>query len=171
MTNLSIIRGLIKKMSAKAKRILRFSADGRIGEEFSEREAFQHYGFSSCPPEGAECLIVRNGQNTYMIASDDRRYRIALKDGEVAIYDNNNSIIHLQSDGKVLIESKTEIMIKSDKVTVNAEKATVNSGDIYLGLNTAAPTAGGVLIAPPNPVACPYGIPHGTASQTVKVAP
>ena len=170
----SIIGGLIKKVTSEAKRLSTVTASGRMDEEFTGCKAIQEYGLASCPPEGAECLLVRSGQNVYMIASDDRRYRIALKEGEVAIYDNNDSVIHLQNGGKIVIESKSEITVKSDSVTVDAKDVAINSGGIYLGPKAASATAGKVLVESLVPAVCPFTasphVPIARTSGTVKAA-
>lgn len=157
----SIIGGIVKKVVSKAKSIARFDASGRVGEEFSGRKVLQHFGVSSCPPEGAECLIVRQGQNIYMIASDDRRYRIELKDGETALYDSHGNTVHLQEGGKILVKSNAEVKVVSNKVIVE-------SGQIYLGSELAANAGGGVVTMM---CSCSMtGALHPVSSQTVKAA-
>jgi len=148
--NLSIIRGIIKKFKAPAKRLSRFDASGRIGEEFSDREVFQNYGFASSPKEGAECLLVRSGQNIYMIASDDRRYRIALAEGEVALHDAHGNAVHLQSGGNILIKAAGDVSI--------------NAASCNLGNNAVQ---GVIHAASPCPV---FGVFHLNPSQTTKTA-
>lgn len=86
---ISVLEGMIK----------RFSASGRAGETFTDREYFQHYGYTSRPLPGAEGIIFREGNHIIMIASDDRRYRVALAEGEVALYDDQGQVIKLK-DGK-----------------------------------------------------------------------
>ena len=83
---LSVAEGVIK----------RFSATGRAGETFTDREYFQHYGYSSRTLPGAEGIVLREGNHIIMIASDDRRYRVALEEGEVALYDDQGQVIHLK---------------------------------------------------------------------------
>ena len=158
--SLSIIRGIIKSVKAQARKLARFDASGRIGEEFSDREIFGQYGLQTNVPQGAECLLVRSGQNIYMIASDDRRYRIKLDDGEVALYDSHGNIIHLQKGGKISVEAKNEVHVKADKTVIN-------SGDIRLGSGVLA---SGVIIANEAPFVCPNtgAIHHNSVSRHVK---
>lgn len=73
-----------------------FSAIGRIGETFTNREYFQHYGFTSRPKEGAEIIIIKEGNHYIAVASDDRRYRIAVEEGEMAIYTDEGDKVHLK---------------------------------------------------------------------------
>ena len=92
-----MIRAIILSMAEGV--IKRFSASGRAGETFTDREYFQHYGYSSRTLPGAEGIVFREGNHIIMIASDDRRYRIALEGGEVALYDHQGQVIKLK-DGK-----------------------------------------------------------------------
>jgi phage gp45-like len=65
------------------------------------------------------------------IASDDRRYRIELAEGEVCIHDDLGQKVHLTRDG---------IVIKTDqKVTIDAPLLDV-SGDITSGGNISDST-------------------------------
>lgn len=84
--------------------IKRFSATGRPGEEFTSREYFQHYGYTSRPLPGAEGIVddsVRN--HIILVASDDRRYRVAIEEGEVALYDDQGQVIRLKRGKEVHI--------------------------------------------------------------------
>lgn len=76
--------------------IKRFSATGRAGETFTDREVFQHYGYTSRPLSGAEGVIDKDGNHIVLVASDDRRYRISIEDGEVALYDDQGQVIKLK---------------------------------------------------------------------------
>lgn len=90
---ISVAEGVIK----------RFSATGRAGERFDDREVFQHYGYTSRPLSGAEGIIDKDGNHIILIASDDRRYRIPIEDGEVALYDNQGQVIRLKAGKEVHI--------------------------------------------------------------------
>lgn len=96
-----MVRGILLSMAEGV--IKRFSATGRAGETFTDREYFQHYGYTSRPTPGAEGIIFREGNHIIMIASDDRRYRIALAEGEVALYDDQGQVIKLKRGKEVHI--------------------------------------------------------------------
>jgi phage gp45-like len=129
---MSIIRGLVKAVRPAKQKAnpMRFDASGREGEEFESREMFQQYGFASRLPAGTQCLLVRSGQNIYMVASDGTEYKAELAEGEVAISDKYDNVIHLKQGG--------EIMVKASKVVVDA-------AEVYLGGEAAARLGGGVL--------------------------
>jgi len=103
---LSVIEGVIK----------RFTASGRTGEIITNREYFQHYGFTSRPLAGAECIIIREGNHIVMIASDDRRYRIALESGEVALYTDEGDKIQLKRGGNIEISAGAEVTVIAPSV-------------------------------------------------------
>lgn len=134
MRPLKLIRGVITDVSAAAfEEAKLFSASGRPGETFKNREYFQHYGFTSRPLSGAEGLIISQGNTIYMIASDDRRYRISLEDGEVALYTNEGDKIHLKQ-GEILIKSGGKVVVDAPEVEVNAAtSAKVVSPVVNLG--------------------------------------
>jgi phage gp45-like len=150
---MSIIRGLVKAVRAAKKTAnpMRFDASGREGEEFDDREMFQQYGFASRPPKDTQCLLLRTGQNVYMVASDGTEYKAKLEDGEVAISDKYDNVIHLKKGGEILIQGG---------------KVNVDSGDINLGPIAQAALLSGVVT-----VTCLCsitGAPHPMGSTQVK---
>lgn len=105
----SVVEGVIK----------RFSASGRSDESIDNREYLQHYGFTSRPLAGAEIIILREGGQFLAIASDDRRYRISLENGEVALYDDLGQTVHLGRNG-VEVSSPAKITATAPQVEVVA---------------------------------------------------
>lgn len=98
-------------------------------------ERFQQYGFTAVPlPEdakggkAAEAIIAFiNGNRAHgvVLAIDDRRYRIkGLKDGEVAIYDDQGQKVHITRDG-----IKVDGGDKKKPVTVVVGNATIKVED------------------------------------------
>jgi phage gp45-like len=135
-----MIRGII--ISVWEGVIKRFSASGRAGETFTDREYFQHYGYTSRPLPGAEGIIFREGNHIIMIASDDRRYRIALEEGEVALYDDQGQVIklmrgkeiHVYGCDKLTADVAMETKVTSPVATVVASTSCqVTSPVINLG--------------------------------------
>ena len=108
-----MIRAIIKSVVEGV--IKRFSATGIPGQSFDDREYLQHYGYTSRPLEGAEAILVREGNHIVMIASDDRRYRIALEAGEVALYDDLEQKVHLTRSG-IEVQSPTQIKATAPQI-------------------------------------------------------
>jgi len=127
-----MIRGIIKSCIEGA--VKRFSASGRTGESFTSREYMQHYGFSSRPLEGAEAILIQDGNHIVMIASEDRRYRIGLESGEVCLYTDEGDQIRLKRDKEIYIKSGNKLTAEiENEVKVTAKAATVNaSGTLTL---------------------------------------
>lgn len=125
--NVAMIRGIITSVVEGV--IKRFTASGRSDETITSREYFQHYAFTSRPLAGAEAIIIKEGNHFVMIASDDRRYRIALEAGEAALYTDEGDIVHLKRDNnmevtcgnklKATVENEVEVITKAAKVTAS----------------------------------------------------
>jgi len=134
-----MIRGIIQMVIEGA--IKRFTASGRSGETIADREYFQHYGFTSRPLAGAEAIVIREGNHLVMIASDDRRYRISLEAGEVAIYTDEGDKVHLKRGRKIEIVGGNEVTLTTKEAKVTASTAcevtspavTVNASAIQMG--------------------------------------
>lgn len=113
-----MIRARIKAVVEGA--IKRFSAFGRPDEEFSDREYFQHYGFTSRPLADGEMVVIREGNHIVAIASDDRRYRLALEAGEVALYTDEGDKIHLRRGRRIEVVAGAKVVVTSPEVEVVA---------------------------------------------------
>lgn len=135
-----MIRAIIKSITEAANNVRKFSASGRPGETISNREIFQHYGFASRPLEGAEAIIIRDGNHLIMIADEDRRYRVELDEGEVVLSSHDGSKVHLKKDGEILIASgagDTIEMTKDNEIKVTAQsKVVIDAAAVELGATT-----------------------------------
>ena len=128
-----MIRGLITSVVEGA--IKRFSASGRADEEINDREMFQHYGFTSRALPSAETIIINDGNLYFSVAEDDRRYRIEIEEGEVALYDDLDQVVHLTRDG-IVASSPTKITAEAPEIIATASTSCqVNSPFINLGGN------------------------------------
>ena len=124
----NMIRGIIDSVVEGA--IKRLSCAGFSGETISDREYIQHYGFTSRPLAGAECIIIREGNHFIVIASDDRRYRLAIAAGEAALYDHQGQKVHLKEGKEIEISG-------CDKLTATAGvSATVTAPEITMTATT-----------------------------------
>jgi len=123
-----MIRGIIQSVIEGT--VKRFSATGRSGESFTSREYMQHYGFSSRPLEGAEAVLIRDGNHIVMIASEDRRYRVGLEGGEVCLYTDEGDQIRLKRDKEIYIKSGNKLTAEVENdVNVTAKTATVTASE------------------------------------------
>ena len=137
-----MIRGIIVSIAEGV--IKRFTASGRPDETISDREYFQHYGYTSRPKAGAEIIIIREGGHFVAVASDDRRYRIAMADGEVSLYDDLGQKVHLTRTG-IQVTSPISITATAPEVTVVAStKVTLTTPLLDVSGNI---TSGGSITA------------------------
>jgi len=146
-----MIRSILQTVSGVLHKIARFTASGRPGEKISDRELFQHYGFASRPKTGAEGIVIREGNHLVMVADDDRRYRIALESGEVALYTDEGDKVHLKRSGTIEITATAQVNVSAPVVRLGG-----------LALETALGIVTGAC-------SCSItGAVHPITSQTVK---
>src|SRR5262245_24583072 len=106
---LAMTRGTLTKTDDE-KLMQEVEIDLLAGEYMTQVERFQQYGFTAVanPPKKeddkkiAEMLVTFIGGNrdhAIVMAIDDRRHRlIKLKDGEVAIYDDQGQKVYVKRD-------------------------------------------------------------------------
>ncbi len=121
-----MIRAIVQSVAEGV--IKRFTAAGRRGEMFTSREYLQHYGFTSRPLAGAEAVVIRDGNHIVMIASDDRRYRIGMEAGEVALYTDEGDFVHLRRGRTIECATGTAIVTADVRCQVNSPEINL-SGD------------------------------------------
>jgi phage gp45-like len=129
-----VIWGILTSMREGALKL--FAATGRPGESFAEREAVEHYGFTSRPLPGAEVVLIADGNNIVMIASDDRRYRIAVEAGEVALYTDEGDKVHLKRGREIEVVAGTKVKVTAPTVEIQGDL--VVSGNVSDSAGTMA---------------------------------
>jgi phage gp45-like len=125
-----IVYGILRTITDGAVRL--FSASGRIGENFSLRDFLQHYGFASRPKVGAELVIVVEGNLITAIGSDDRRYRLALVEGEAALYDDLGQKVHLTRSG-IIVQSPLHVTTKAPEIVEDGHLVATGHAQIASG--------------------------------------
>lgn len=96
-------------------------------------ELAQHYGFTSAPLPGAEFIalpIGGNSKHVVVIATEDARYRLKVKDGEVAIYSDEGDHVHLKRGRVIEVQTET-LLIKASK-KVRFETPTIEASGEFL---------------------------------------
>jgi len=94
------------------------------GELRDDVEHMQNYGFTSHPLGGdvAVAFIGGNREQGIVLAVDDRRFRVSLEAGEVAIYDDQGNKIELLRDMvKVTAIQHVEVLAPTIKLLGNLE--------------------------------------------------
>lgn len=81
-----------------------------LKDEFkSDVERMQNYGMTSHPPVGSDAAVVfvaGNREQGIILAVENRQYRLkGLEQGEVALYDDLGSVVHLTREGPLIRSS------------------------------------------------------------------
>jgi len=109
------------------------------GEARDGVERFQNFGFSSHPPESAECVALAIGGNRdhlIVIVADDRASRITgLEKGESVQYNSNGDKMLLKNDGTLegTLSKNMEITLKKLKLSNGVDEVI----DLLIQMNTA----------------------------------
>jgi phage baseplate assembly protein V len=140
---LMITRGVVSLID-DATLLQSLQLSGLWGETISNAERFQQYGFSGYPHPGAEAIMLNLGgsrRHVVVIAVDDRRYRVHLQEGEVAMYDDLGQMVKLGRAG---------IDIEAPSGTIHTGNLAVDGNLSVTGLLTAAnidiPAGGDITI-------------------------
>lgn len=92
-------RGVLRGVTENSKR-QQLQITVLEGETIDGVERMQNYGFTSYPTGGdvAVAFVAGNREQGIVLVVDDRRYRIQLEAGEVAIYDDLGNKVELLRD-------------------------------------------------------------------------
>ncbi|GJL37216.1 baseplate assembly protein [Enterobacter hormaechei] len=105
---------------------------GLAGEQLQDAEFFQHFGFTSCPPAGTQCIVLPMGGQTshsIIIATENGAYRIQnLASGEVAIYSSEGAYVHIKK-GRIIEADCDEYRVRTKKYIVESEEYDVTATD------------------------------------------
>lgn len=101
------------------------------GEQKSDVEHIEPYGFTSRPLDGAEAVaLFLDGDKSHgvVLVSGDRRYRItSLKKGEVAIYTDEGDYIIFNRNNEINIKTKRFILNADDAIELNTKNLVVSA--------------------------------------------
>lgn len=106
------------------------------GELRDDVERAQNYGFTSHPQVGCDAIIVCAGgsrEQAIAVVVDDRRYRLQLQAGEVAMYDDLGNKVELLRDKlKVTAVQHLEATAPTTKIISNVtiEGSLTVNGDV-----------------------------------------
>lgn len=111
-------RSVLTRVKYDSKvRLLQVKLPG--GQELADIEHVEPFGFTSHAPAGAECLVLAfggNGSHSVGLQVGDRRYRMVIEEGDVAIYNKNEDYLHLKNDGTATLKSSTKVIVDSPQV-------------------------------------------------------
>jgi hypothetical protein len=157
-----IIRGIVRTCIEGV--IKRFAASGMI--DVDDREYIQHYGLTSRPKEGAEIVYLVEGNVVLALGSDDRRCRLQIESGEVALYDDLGQVVHLTRSG-ISVTSSLQVTVDAPEIHLGSEnlQALVDERILLLLNAHTHPVAGAVT----GPMAIPL-VSTAVCTQITKAA-
>lgn len=91
---------------------------GLAGEQLQDAELFQHFGFTSCPPAGTQCIVLPIGGQTshaIIIATENGAYRLQVASGEMAIYSEEGAFVHIKK-GRIVEVECDEYLVKAKNI-------------------------------------------------------
>lgn len=101
------------------------------GEQKSDVEHIEPYGFTSRPLDGAEAVaLFLDGDKSHgvVFVAGDRRYRIkSLKQGEVAIYTDEGDYIIFNRNNEINVKTKKFIVNADDAIELSTKNLVVNA--------------------------------------------
>lgn len=135
------------RLVTQADGVQRLQLEGLADEVLEEIERHQDYGFNSHPLDGASAVTLALGGTrgrSMAVAVGDRRYRMELEAGEVAISDDQGQKVHLTRDGIVVETAKSITLQAGEEVIVQAPKLTAMiDGEAKVTCETATIDASG----------------------------
>lgn len=125
-----VSRGFITFSNSASKcQTLQIKMSG--GEQKSDVEHIEPYGFTSRPLDGAEAVaLFLDGDKSHgvILVAGDRRYRIkSLKKGEVAIYTDEGDYIIFNRNNVINVKTKKFIVNADDEIQLNTKNLVVSA--------------------------------------------
>lgn len=76
----------------------------------------ENYGFTSHPLDDSEAIVMSVGGNlsrAVVLMVNDRRHRLVIKKGEVAMFTHNGDKVHLKDDGTIHVKASTKVLMET----------------------------------------------------------
>lgn len=127
-------RGTVRTV-ADAPKMQTLDVALKSGQRPSKVEHWHPYGIATHPLDGSEVLTAALGGNpdhVIVIATADRRYRIKVAAGEVALHDDQGQKVHLMRDG-VLVDTPKKATVKAgEAITVESAAGITLKGPVHV---------------------------------------
>lgn len=127
-------RGLVRRVSyANKTRFMQLQGEG--AEPLDNIEHLEPFGFTSHPVAGAEGIVLAfngNGSHSVVFCVGDRRYRLVIDEGEVAIYNRHGDKVHIKDNREIDVTAAVKANFNTPEVNcsgiVKAEDFITHSG-------------------------------------------
>lgn len=111
-------RGLVRRTTyADKTRYLQMQVEG--GQPLDNLEHLEPFGFTSHPVPGAEGIVLAfngNGSHSVVFCIGDRRYRLRIDEGEVAIYNRHGDKVHIKDDRTIDVTAAVKANFNTPEV-------------------------------------------------------
>lgn len=107
-----VSRGVVRRVD-DAKQVQELQVELLADETRDGVERLQPYGLTSVPEADAECVVIFVGgrrDHGFAVAVDDRRYRVKVEKGEVALYDKTGSKLVLKKTGDIEVTPSSGVL-------------------------------------------------------------
>ena len=115
-------RTVLNRVAYRGKqRLLQVSSRADTAQDGVEH--LEPYGFTSHPLAGATALVGNlggNGGRAVVILVNDRRHRIVVDEGEVAIYHQSGDFVHLKNGGEIHVKAASRVYLETPLVECSA---------------------------------------------------
>ena len=111
-------RGLLTRVKY-ADNVRLIQVKTTAGQPLDDIEHIEPFGFTSHPKAGAEAVVLAFGGNsshTIGLVVGDRRFRMVIDEGDVAVYNSNADYLHLKANGEAILKSSTKVTVDSPTV-------------------------------------------------------
>lgn len=123
------------------------SVDGLAGEALPGVEVWQHFGFTSTPPDGTHVIVVPLGGRSsasVIVATEHAAYRLQLTElGEAAIYNQDGDHVWIKRGGHIELKASVAVTIDAPQTTTTGN-LTVRGNVAALGTIKDKFASGGV---------------------------
>lgn len=131
----SLVRGVVRAANDNPK-LQTVDLQLEDGIRATRVEHIHPYGFTHHPRPGAEVFVASLGGNRdHMVSfpASDRRYRIKVAEGEVAIHDDQGQKVHLTRDGVVVDTPKKADVKAGESARIEAPTITLKGNVVIEG--------------------------------------
>ena len=111
------------------------------GETLQAQELFQHFGFTSSPPNDTQCIVIPLGGKTahsIIIATENGNFRLAVEQGETCLYNQWGAYVKLKKERICEIDCDHLIINAKDDIKISTQDYSVDTDTLRQTATTRA---------------------------------